>query len=645
MRAFRTSLALVGLLCLTPGVVLAVGKTEESLLGFRPGVKGVVVDYDTPTEAAAIEACKAEVTSKPSGYLLRDGQGKILRRVVDNDANKKLDQWSYFQDGFEVYREVDLDGDKSIDEARWLNSGGTRVAIVKNNAIVGWKRISAEEASKVLVQAVSTRDLDLLNSVMATADELAALGVPATEVARVKAAATTRAEAIEVLWKGLAGWDKHTTWLQLNATMPHVIPVDATAGLKDDLTLYENAVILVGNGKEGQGDKTAFLQATELIKVGETWKFVDLPRAINPTNQTPLVAMEGGLRSTIYRDTGNGAAEDPALVAEIKALADYDKANGANLGDNKKQIARFHVGRVPRLRAIAKVAAKPEDKLSYDKQVVDSIAAAYQTGQWNAGLAILNEVEGAGGKLGSYAAYRRITAEFAIDNDAEGNIVAVQKKWMTNLKAFLDKWPNSDETPDVLLQLASTHEFNAEEKEAREFYTKLSEAFPEGAQGKKATGALRRLDLVGKALILKGKAIDGQAVDAAQYRGKTLLVTFWATWAGPVKRDLPELAKIYEKNKAKGFDVIGVCLDNERAELDAFLKVNNIPWTQVFEAGGMEGRLATEFGIISLPTMFLVGPDGKVINRNIRTAADLDIQLEKALAGKTGPGVALGGSN
>jgi thiol-disulfide isomerase/thioredoxin len=648
MRALRTSLALAGLLGLAPS--LAFGQVKK-LLEFQPVVQRATVDYDRPSDPAAIEACKSEVTTKPPGYVLRDGQGRLLRRFVDSDRNGTLDQWSYFQDGFEVYREVDTDGDKAVDEARWMNSGGTRVAMVKtvgkrSNVIVGWKRISAEEASKVLVQAIVARDLELLETVMATPEDLASLGVPAAEVERVKAAAGSRAAAVDALTKGLAGWDKSTTWLQFNAPMPHLIPVDAAAGLKDDLTLYENAVILAGNGKDGQGDKTAFLQSTELVKVGNTWKFVDLPRAINPANQTPVVAVEGGLRSTIYRDAGTGgAAEDPALAAAIKILSDYDKANGANLGENKKQVARFHVGRVPLLRAIAKAATKPEDKLSYDKQVLDSIAAAYQTGQYNEGLKVLNLVEAEGGKLGSYAAYRRITADFALDNDSDSNMVAVQKKWMNNLKAFLDKWPNAEETPDVLLQLASTHEFNAEEKEAREFYTKLSESFPESPQGKKAAGAIRRLELVGKALTLKGKGADGNLIDTAQYRGKTLLVVFWATWAGPVKRDLPELAKIYEKNKAKGFEVVGVCLDNEKADLDAFLKANNVPWPQAFEPGGMEGRLATEFGIISLPTMFLVDPDGKVINRNIRTAADLDIQLDKALSAKAGPGVALGGSN
>ena len=83
-------------------------------------------------------------------------------------------------------------------------------------------------------------------------------------------------------------------------------------------------------------------------------------------------------------------------------------------------------------------------------------------------------------------------------------------------------------------------------------------------------------------------------------------------------------------------------LDNERAEVDAFLKANPLAWPQIFEGGGLEGRLAIEYGITSVPTMFLADAQGKVVNRNIRTSADADRQLEKVLGEKKAPaGVAL----
>jgi thiol-disulfide isomerase/thioredoxin len=207
---------------------------------------------------------------------------------------------------------------------------------------------------------------------------------------------------------------------------------------------------------------------------------------------------------------------------------------------------------------------------------------------------------------------------------------------MGDMKEFTAKYGQSDEAPDVLFQLASNSEFNGEDKEAKDFYNQLIAAFPETVPGKKAAGALHRQDLVGKSIALKGKGLDGQSIDLAQYRGKTVLVAFWATWSPPVKRDMPEIVKIYDKNKNKGFEVVGIWLDTDPAALQAALHDVPKSWPQVFEQGALESRLAVEYGIMSVPTMFLVDPEGKVINRNIRSAADLDIQLDKALAGKNG---------
>jgi thiol-disulfide isomerase/thioredoxin len=273
---------------------------------------------------------------------------------------------------------------------------------------------------------------------------------------------------------------------------------------------------------------------------------------------------------------------------------------------------------------------------------VDSLGAAIQTGFYPQGVKVLDGLIDKGGKLGSYAAFRKIAAEFALRNDEPGaNLMANQKKWMADLKAFLDRYPKADEAPDALLQLASVYEFNAEEEEARKYYAQLTQDFPNTEPGKKAAGALRRLDLVSKPLALKGAGLRNESIDVAQLRGKTVLVAFWATWAEPVKRDLPELLKVAQKYRTNGFEIVGVSLDNDRADLDQFLKENPLPWPQIFEPGGMESRLATEYGIISLPTMILVDAQGKVVNRNIRTATELDRQLEKVLANKQ-PGVALG---
>jgi thiol-disulfide isomerase/thioredoxin len=634
-----TTLVLVGL---TP-LGASAQSTPRDLLKLLPTFSGV--DCDTPADAAAIDACKVENVLNAKGhnigYALRDGQGKLLRKFVDTDGNNRLDQWSYYQDGFEVYREVDLDGDRRLDECRWLNHGGSRVGAINGRKIAGWKQISAEEASKVFVQALTSGDLELLETVMATPGELRAAGVPKDVVAKVGAAAGKRDELVAALQKSLVGWNRQTTWNRFDGTFPHVIPADTNAGLEKDLTLYENAMIFPGSGvAQKDPAKMAFLQIPDMIKLGATWKFVELPYAIDP--EKPVVAAASGLRTVLFDKANNVQPRDEAMEAALKALADFDVKHAELVrgGENEK-IVKYHLSRIAHLRAVVKAAPTAEEKLSYNKQVVDSLIAALRTGLYPQGKEPLAKIVADGGKLGSYAAYRSVEVDFAIANEKPGaNLLANQKTWMTDLQAFLDKFPDSDEAPDVLLQLASANEYNGEEKTAREQYTKVVEKYPASEASKKAGGAVRRLDVVGKSFALKGPGLKNETIDSAQFAGKTLLFVFWATWAGPFKAELPELVKVYQKFHDKGLEVVGINLDNERSEVDAFLKEHQVSWPEIFEGGGMESRLAIEYGIISVPTMFLVDADGKVVSRSLRNSADLDRQLEKLLAPKQ-PGVAL----
>jgi len=652
MRKLGCTAALLGCLGAIAASALAADITPKAMLNLRPTRAGV--EYDTPADAAAIDACKVELVTDPQkkatiGYALRDGQGKLLRRFISTRGGKALNQWSYFQDGFEVYRESDLNGDQSLDECRWMNAGGTRIAEIQDSKIAGWKRLSAEEASKMAVQALVANDASTLDSLMATPEELKAAGVPDAVVAKVTADAPKRAEAVQALQKSLVGWSDKTVWNRFDGTLPHVIPADPATGVAKDLVLYENAVIFAGAPASAAGAaqpaKLSFLQVPEMIKLDDVWKFVELPRSVDPDK--PVVAMAAGLRAAIFEGMAGGDVpqHDEEMEAALKALADFDKANNAMAAGDKKQVAKFHLDRVPLLRAVVKAAKEAVDQSSYNKQIVDSLVAAYQTGNWAQGRKVLDGIVEKKGELGSYAAFRLIGAEFVMRGEEPGaNFVAVQKKWMGELEAFLKEFPKSDEAPEALLQLASASEFNAEEDKAREDYARLAESFPESIAGKKAAGALRRLDLVGKSVSIKGAGAQGETVDTAQFAGKPVLVVFWASWGGQsVRREIPDLVKLAEKYGPKGLQIVGVSLDTDKADLEAFQKEQKLDWPQIFEPGSMESRLAVEYGVGSLPTMFLIDAQGKVANRNLRTASEADRQIEKTLGQKPPAGVALGG--
>ncbi|HVX11620.1 MAG TPA: redoxin family protein [Pirellulales bacterium] len=139
---------------------------------------------------------------------------------------------------------------------------------------------------------------------------------------------------------------------------------------------------------------------------------------------------------------------------------------------------------------------------------------------------------------------------------------------------------------------------------------------PFAEQARSLLGSARRLGLVGHELTLKGTTAAGQEFDWASYRGKVVLIDFWATWCGPCVAELPNVRELYDKYHERGFDVVGISLDHDRAALDKFLSEKGIPWTTLHQAGGQH-PVATYYGVSAIPTMLLVGRDGKVTS--IRT--------------------------
>ncbi len=111
---------------------------------------------------------------------------------------------------------------------------------------------------------------------------------------------------VKTILQNLKGWNSQTTWSRLDGILPHLIPADPATSLKQDIILYENAMIFPGSSS-GQANATsmAFLQVPEMIKLGDVWKFIDLPRPVDPSK--PVVASEGGIRASLFREQVSGA--------------------------------------------------------------------------------------------------------------------------------------------------------------------------------------------------------------------------------------------------------------------------------------------------------------------------------------------------
>ncbi|HKD38007.1 MAG TPA: TlpA disulfide reductase family protein [Pirellulales bacterium] len=138
----------------------------------------------------------------------------------------------------------------------------------------------------------------------------------------------------------------------------------------------------------------------------------------------------------------------------------------------------------------------------------------------------------------------------------------------------------------------------------------------------KYAGAARRLGLVDRAMKIFGTLPDGDQFDASKLEGKVVLVDFWATWCGPCRKELPNVKRNYERFHARGFEVVGVSLDTDADDLQAFLAKEQIRWPVLMgnekTGAGWETPLAIYYGIQSVPTAILVDRQGKVVSLNAR---------------------------
>jgi thiol-disulfide isomerase/thioredoxin len=135
-------------------------------------------------------------------------------------------------------------------------------------------------------------------------------------------------------------------------------------------------------------------------------------------------------------------------------------------------------------------------------------------------------------------------------------------------------------------------------------------------------------------LEVAGPTLDGHAFDSRDWKGRVVLVDFWATWCRPCVAELPNVRDVYDRYHAAGFDVVGVSLDKTRDRLSSFIQENSIPWPQIFFAGdtGWNNPLVRRFGVQAIPATILLDQDGRPAAVDLR-GRDLEEQVARLLGG------------
>jgi len=596
------------------------------------------VKYDTPKKAE-IKDCtiKAEKVNGATAWVVRSPNGNIVRQFSDSDKDNVVDTWSYFRDGLEIYRDIDADFNGKADQYRWFHTAGMRWGIDRNEdgKIDSWKLISAEEAAEEVVEAIRTKDLARFQRLLLTSAELKKLGLSKTLFKQL----TDRLQAAPKNFGKLAASKliagkvrgKEIEFRDFGGLKPGMVPAGSASSSKD-LVVYENVWAMVR-----KGEKFEQLQLGTMIKIGGAWKLVDSPSLGSATE----VAASGIFFGTNPGAASNGAAgvamgtEPTERMQAI--LAKLEKLDQQLMRADIKKKAALNKTRANLLLQLANVSANVTEREQWLRQLADMVSAAAQEGSFPGGIAYLKSLEtklakeGQSENLLAYFEFQRMLAEYygVTLADADVDYTEAHAQWLEDLEAFVEAHPKNDNCAEALRQLAMGSEISGDDKQAVKWYRQILSDHPKSFHAPMAKGAVNRLSSVGRPIRLQGNAINGGKVDLAKIRGKAVVVQYWTSSRDVCKADHAVLGNLYKKyGGGRGLQIIGVNLDYSRDEVLAYLKENRLPWPQLYEAGGFESRYAKEMGIVTVPLMMLLGPDGKVISANIQ-AAEIEGALKK----------------
>ncbi|MBL9087730.1 MAG: TlpA family protein disulfide reductase [Planctomycetia bacterium] len=333
----------------------------------------------------------------------------------------------------------------------------------------------------------------------------------------------------------------------------------------------------------------------------------------------PAAFAGGGKPAPAATPAAKPAAEKYASLADLEAAADAAEAAA------QKDLRRARYEKV-----VAYLAASPDAK-DREQAVGTAMDLAEEVEEW------AKAVEHADAYLKAYEKGER-RVEVLLTKAGALTHVGTKEATKAAYGAAFDAVDVEKTNPNLVLGAYSSYaDYLVDQNDlegAKAAYQACKDKYASHEASNQIAGLVeswaKNLEMVGLdaiAIPANAKDLDGKPVTLADYKGKVLLIDFWATWCGPCRAEMPNVIKAYTKYHAKGFEVLGISLDrpNDVEKLKSYIKEKAMPWRQVHYSEG-PNDVASAYGVEGIPHTVLIGGDGKVIRIGLRGAA-----LEKTL--------------
>jgi len=228
-----------------------------------------------------------------------------------------------------------------------------------------------------------------------------------------------------------------------------------------------------------------------------------------------------------------------------------------------------------------------------------------------------------------------IVAKDSIERERifEQNIDQFRQRFVKLQTQFIKDYPNSIVSFDLVKEIS--HRDNFDVANAESLFSLISDSLRNTSGGKEFAIEIeqnKRVGIGAQAPEFMLPDVNGNIIKLSDYRGKYVLIDFWASWCGPCRQENPYVVKAYNKYKDKNFTILGISLDSEFTK-ESWIKAitkDGLIWNQLSDLKGWESKAAQSYMVRAIPVNFLINPDGIIIAKDLREEV-LDMKLEEVL--------------